>query len=507
MGGKAFGQKTCELFYASSPQLRTGRFTTTTMLCREKPCVDAMAAIADQLARELSALYAFVDAVSLSCTRPPNTVAFTEPSELFLGYIEKLAAQTKRYLATNPVRTDADDEDFLESRRELSTIRTAWRELHQFIRPAVDAHTLEQPTALVDGLVARLRRIQGFEHTDFTIFHTADFNYLQVKPSAIGRIAGPLATIVGAEAFPKDLGLIGIPYSHGSALFLNCLVAHEIGEYIFDLRNLSTALGPEVRVALEKQLHQEFTETDNRVQSQLIDTVSRWAKEIFCDLFAVGLIGPCYTFAYLELFDIVRFLGVDGKIRPEDFTLDLRFHHDHPCHMFRLMCQVRMLKALDWWPHFAPIDSRYIRLLEGLAAMEEDVFVGGNGGQGPLVAGLLAVLPEVRTRLGTFLNGLDPGVHEYSILCEPVCTYLENGVVPSSINMYTHTDGNNAVNPSAVTLLNAAFRFYLDRIERLMARLKDEDVSLLDRRVWWINRVQSWTMKALEDVRLLNQGG
>jgi hypothetical protein len=89
-----------------------------------------MVSLADQLARERSALFGFVESISASCTQPPNTVAFTDPSERFFRYINQLATQTKLYLTVHPVATDSTDEDFQDSRQELSTIQSVWRELH-----------------------------------------------------------------------------------------------------------------------------------------------------------------------------------------------------------------------------------------------------------------------------------------------------------------------------------------------------------------------------------------
>jgi hypothetical protein len=354
-------------------------------------------------------------------------------------------------------------------------------------------------------MVERLRQMPGFEGTNFTIFHTAEFNYLQVSPSWIRGTVDRLAGIVGADSFPEELGLIGIPYSQGSALFLNCLLAHEIGEYVFDLRKLYAVLRPEIEIALEHQLGEEFAKKESPERSLLVGVVAKWAKELFCDLLAVRLIGPCYTLAYVELFDVVRLLDKGGTLPPSKLSGHLPFYRDHPSHTFRLKHQAALLKALDWWNAIVTIDSRYLILLQNLLALSENdtEFVEASGEQGPYVRALLEILPELRTHLGAVTGNLESGVHEFSLLCEPVCNYLENGIVPSTMNVDPGTGTLEPVHPSVVTLLNAAFRFYLERIEQLMARLKDQDPNSLERRVWWINRVQAWTAKALEDVRLL----
>src|SRR4029077_10692916 len=158
--------------------------------------------------REASALYGFVDSVSALCSRVPQSVAFTESSALFFRHIDQLAAATKRHLDAFPsedVET-ATDEEFHQTRDELRTIRGVWKELHQFIKPATDADTLNQPSALISAILRRPRNLPELQDADFAIFHTNSFDYLQVNPTSIRRAARGLAFIVGAEEFPRSLG-------------------------------------------------------------------------------------------------------------------------------------------------------------------------------------------------------------------------------------------------------------------------------------------------------------
>lgn len=220
-----------------------------------------MRLLRDQLQREVASLYAFVETVSSACTSPSQAVSYSESSSKFFDYIGHLAARTKAHIADFDRHAEDNTEEFVEARTELWTLRAAWRELHQFIKPSADADTLNQPTAMVAALVNRLHELKGFESTDFTIFHTDSFDYAQVNPSATEAVA-ILARIVDAHQFPADLGLIGIPNSQGSALFLNCLLAHEIGEYAYAKRGIESRLAVDAAAALVEGLMSRIKDQD-----------------------------------------------------------------------------------------------------------------------------------------------------------------------------------------------------------------------------------------------------
>ena len=167
-----------------------------------------MLPLRNQLVREVSALYGFVDSVTASCTRIPQSVAYTESSARFFQYIEQLTAATKRHLDGFPLEkmeTAAEDE-FHEIRDELFTIRRVWKRLHQFIKPATDSDTLNQPTALISAMLERTRKLPELQDADFAIFLTDTFDYLQVNPTWIRGAARDLAFIVTAKEFPSGLG-------------------------------------------------------------------------------------------------------------------------------------------------------------------------------------------------------------------------------------------------------------------------------------------------------------
>ncbi len=467
-----------------------------------------MVSLRNQLVREASALYGFVDSVSAHCSQVPQSLAFTESSTRFFDQIDQLATATKKHLAsfpTNDVDTATEDE-FHQTRDELRTIRRAWQALHQFIKPAVDADTLNQPSALVSAMLNRAKNIPGLQNADFAIFHTDSFDYLQVNPTSIRAAVRELAFIVGAKEFTQGLGLIGIPSTQGSSLFLNCLVAHEIGEYVYAEKSLNDHLQPEAEVALQEALGEEYQKKNKTEKSSFIDTVLGWSKELFCDLFAVYLVGPCYTFAYVELFDLPNLLDRGGTVATTKARPPISFYAFHPSHPFRVKYQADLLKRLDWWPLIRDIDSRYVRVLDSLMALDDSDFAGADeAGRLPLVQAFLKIIPEISTHLGKIVGSLDTGVHEFAQLRKHVNRYLQEGIVPSTITIKAGKQRYQQVFPSSIVLLNCFACFYLEHIEKLMSRIEAQDPNSTEQRMRWTRKLESWTSKALEDIALLSE--
>jgi hypothetical protein len=308
------------------------------------------------------------------------------------------------------------------------------------------------------------------------------------------------------------LGLIGIPNSQGNALFLNCLLAHEIGEYAYAKRGIEPSLAASAAAALEKHVGQEFAAQSLTVQSRMTKTVLQWAKEIFCDLFAVRLIGPCYSFAYVELFDMPNLLNKDGTLIVGDTAKpQIQSYRAYPSHPYRVKAQSELLREEGWWDLIKDLDSRHFTVLRALLELNPDTFIEAEeaavGGTAPFVKALADVMPQAKKQVGIVTNGIDPRLHEYSMLCKPIAEYLSNGIVPSTLNVLVSTGRLQEVHPTPITLLNASYRFYLEGVEELMSRIKSQNLSSPQDRTAWMKRIENWTTKALEDVALLRSSG
>jgi len=290
------------------------------------------------------------------------------------------------------------------------------------------------------------------------------------------------------------------------------LLAHEIGEYVYAKRDIEAILATNATAALERHIGEKFTGAPLILQSRMTNTVAQCAKEIFCDLFAVRLIGPCYSFAYIELFDLPNLLSKDGTlIVGENAKPPILMYRAYPSHPFRVKAQADLLKAEGWWDLIKDLDSRQCEVLRVMLELNTDAFIEAEnraGGEStPFVKALIDVLPEVKNQVGNVTNGIDPRLHEYSILWKPIAEYLSNGIVPSTLNV-AGTDGTlREVHATPITLLNASYRFYLEGVEKLMSRIKDQDLSSAQSRATWMRRIENWTAKALEDVTLLRSSG
>src|SRR5438045_7295277 len=107
-------------------------------------------------------------------------------------------------------------------------------------------------------------------------------------------------------------------------------------------------------------MREEFTGQSRQTQSRLIQVVLKWAKELFCDLFAIRLVGPCYSFAYIYLFDVTNLLNKGGTaiIDLNETQPQMRFYRGYPSHPFRVKEQVELLKKEGWWNVVKDLDSR-----------------------------------------------------------------------------------------------------------------------------------------------------
>jgi hypothetical protein len=161
---------------------------------------------------------------------------------------------------------------------------------------------------------------------------------------------------------------------------------------------------------------------------------------------------------------------------------------------------------LDWWPHLRDIDSRSVRVLDSLMALDDNDFVvADEPGRKLLVEAFFKIIPEISAHLGKIIGALDPGVHEFGQLRKHVADYLREEIVPSTITIEDKRAQSQLVVPGSVALLNCFTCFYLEHVENLMRRVEGQDPDSAEQRVYWIRKLESWTSKTLEDIALFNE--
>lgn len=460
---------------------------------------------AADITHDAASLFRFVESIQTFCELQRGFPSYLEGSKRFLALIEELSHATKKYATNFPAGIPDNADDYRVYRQELRTLRYGWFYIHGLVKPIADADTLRLPASLIDSMVRRLRSVASFRDTELAILHIRELNYLQVIASGVRDAISQISSFVGSSsAFPANIGLIGIPYSQARSVLLNSLIAHEMGHFVFENRQLKDVLAPKIQAILTAV----FTPVKDLVQkvpdSRRIPTVlADWAEELFCDLFAVRFVGPCYSYAFIEIFDLTNYLGGDGSLDKIAAAPALKFSYSYPAYLYRIQKQAELLKTIGWWPHIHESKSTCQKLLESVQKMDSSSFVFPFGVdlQAQFVDCLNRLIAEIYTVIEGSLKGLDPGVAEYSRLNTTVKDYLLEGVVPSTI--LEPGSGKRSV-PDTVTVLNSAYQLYLDNLPELIERIEGQDPASVEHRARWTKNLENWTLKTLDDLGLIS---
>lgn len=462
-----------------------------------------MADLKATLRQDAASLQQFVNTIADHCERRNSAAAYLQSSERFFSYIVKLAASTRSFL-TQSLESRTDAKDLLDLRSDISVLRAGWRFLHGFVKPVLDADTLRLPCSLVLGLTSRFREIPQFSDTEFVIYHTDEFNYFNVKLSVLKPGADRIAGLVSGPSFPDKLGLIGIPYSQASSMFMNCLIPHEMGHHVFG----QLALSLKFKAQLEQELIARFgVSLSAEARLQIVERLAFWTEEIFCDLFAVRLVGFCFSLAFVELFDVSTVLEENSVYSPARATGKTEFLQ-YPPDLFRLRQQVAVLQQDKWWLNLQKIDSHYIRTFEAATALRDQDFgflelrnYFTNIDPAVVLSAFYGVIPTIFSELDKITSGLRLGTDGWESTDKGIALYLRNGIVPSSIRL--EASGANTIHPEPVSLLNASYKFYLEGLDDLIANIEGAEVINVGDRTKWAKKVELWTAKAIEDVMLM----
>lgn len=453
---------------------------------------------------DAASLYRFVDSVCSSCQRRGGYPAYLESNRSFLEYVSGLGHATKRYLLYFPEKlAKTQARDYNITRQELWNLRSSWFELHRRLKPASEADTLHLPYPLIRALVWRLREVKEYGTTRFIVIHTEKLNYLQVTAASVETAANNIAGVVGYTKFHSDLGMIGIPYSQSGGLFLNCVLAHEIGHYVFGKKQIATKLAPHLSSALNSAF--PSATPVGFFGPWITNILADWAQEMFCDLFAIRLVGPCFSYAFIEIFDVVNNLDASGGLFPSAAAENAKFSESHPADLFRLKQHVAWLEKLGWWAEIGASANAYIRLLSLAKAFPDSDFKVAVLGLQHLETNILnamrTLMNDVITAVEEATATLDDSVREYHDLGSELEEYFKRGIVPSSIPV----GGQGHKCPNPITILNVAYKFYLEKLDELINGIKDGNPASVKHRHEWTSKLEMWSMKAIDDYLLLNK--
>jgi hypothetical protein len=334
------------------------------------------------------------------------------------------------------------------------------------------------------------------EACDIVISHTWELNYFFRPRGDLRYFAQRYEAIVGGSPpFPKELALIGMPYSQATSLFLNLVICHELGHFAFEELDLEEQLSRDIDRVLEK--FPDYGSMSEPDLSWCRERLKYWSEEIYCDRFALGLIGPAYSFAYIELFDMTGTSDTGDVVE---------FYDTHPADACRFKEHADQLSDGDWWSLLNEnTRTSYVEIIKRLAAIPATSYTYESENKPALAPHVLKAFLELKPNITALVvRTLGDQARRFRGTVDTkeinlVKTYLGYGVVPSTL---VQTRKERSPNP--IVLINAAYVFYLESLSELMQKIANQDKNRLAHRSKWAERVEMWTLKALEDLSLLS---
>jgi hypothetical protein len=446
--------------------------------------------------QESAALFRFVDSIVRRCAEIHEYPVYAETSKTFLNYIKVLGTETKQFLEAFPESAEKDKRTANSKRRKLHSLRIGWEALHEYLKPALDADTLHIPTSLILALQDEINRLEELKGLKFTVFHSDRVNYLQLPPGTIKETADLIADLINGTPFPLSLGLVGMPYSQSNGFFLNCLLVHEMAHVVYqDVYSVDVSTQKDkVLEALEK----EIGILEERDATIARDTLERWIEELFCDLFSICLIGPAYSFALIEL------TGATLLVDSPATTLEPfhSFMEYHPAEVARFHAHLMLLRKIGWWKEMEGMSNCYVKVLTISEAKSANLRIETEIPQAVGDGRFIKCFWELCSWLIDFVMKETPVstkvIDGYRRQSRVISEYLREAIVPSTIVI----EGKRE-HPSPVVLINAAFRFYLESIPDLIKNVEKENATSVEARSRFAERLELWSLKAIEDCRLL----
>jgi hypothetical protein len=116
------------------------------------------------------------------------------------------------------------------------------------------------------------------------------------------------------------------------------------------------------------------------------------------------------------------------------------------------------------------------------------------------LAGFLSLCSHIHTVLTSTLSGFASGLQSFEEHEKDIRAYLSRAVVPSSIVR----DGVMYY-PDPVAIINASYGLHLESLNDLIDNIEDQEPKSVRTRGQWIDRLELWTAKAIEDNGLLTR--
>ncbi len=451
-----------------------------------------------------SLLQSFADHLSIYCRRCKSDNHFLGGTPDLFEYVIRLGEGTSLYLdrtltenqgqhkATTRIRGSRKAERVL---RRVSTVNRYWSLLHSQLKRAADAHTLAVPVPLVNMASDYLSRIHGLEKVKLVILQTPHFMYYQQPQADIREAATELATIIPQAKFDILFGLIELPYSQAPSLFTNTVLFHELGHVVFDIVCKQSVPGSLVSTLKGRLSTLIPVSTDTLTQSYAHKALLTWAEEMFSDLFALHLIGPAFSFGLLDLYALLGYA--------HDSPAMTEFVPSHPAPAYRFKTHFDTLKRLGW-----PLDSQALanshsRFMKELAGIKNSEYKYRQDNTVYRLAPFdrfFDLVPVIQAEVEKITEKVTSRGDRFTSDYKDIALALENGIVPS-----VTWRSRKPELMDRVIVINAAYHFLLTGLNQLVetVRSKPELDTRPKRLSFWRTRLESWTLKALDDYSLL----
>ncbi|MGD1041504.1 MAG: hypothetical protein ABR913_00405 [Sedimentisphaerales bacterium] len=442
-------------------------------------------ALNDAISHKCATAYKLISSLRdiVSSSRAGNS--YPQWSDYFLSFCERTADESLKYIENRlEISKSGDEIECKIVNEQLSSLIQSWEMLHAFINPVIAADTLKVPHPLISFISEHIGSLNVVKDAKIVIELTPEMNYHQHPLTKLRKVLTnpPLNKYYKKE--PR-LGFLGLPCSQSKSLFMNCQLYHEVGHFIAEETGVFST---EWLDSIDSQLKGDISNS-----GWAANTVQTWMGELFADIIAVRLIGPAYTFAYIEQPKLLENL-------PEKQILT--FGIDHPADSLRLREQLDILKE-DEWDKSQISSLKQWEELNRIAAIKQSDYLPPIDYQDD------AVMKPVWEKMMSFLCQKDKlkEIHNlakkktedrirptdlFNAYGESISEYLSHGVVPSACR-------KNGEMPHPIAIINSAVYFLLSGMKGLFDIVQVTEKDKISSLVWLEHRVEMWCMKAIED--------
>jgi hypothetical protein len=445
------------------------------------------------LLHDAAVLHTFADFIEQYCSEQERSQRYIDASGEFFRYAKNLASGIKTKVGADVRRAARFPNRAVNFRRDIFTFKGYLRILHTLIKPAADAHTLSIPAPLINLACEHLQGIEGMDGSQVVVLLTPELMYFQRPHTEVKLEAARVQRRIGEAAFPKKLGFIELPYSQGPNFFPNLAIYHEIGHFVYEEMS-TTQSSPVAEFSLLEDatdnLLKKFAKhpKEHRLAEQILGS---WTQEIFCDLLALRLVGPAFSFALVEILAMLNLLSQEQT---------RRFTQLHPAPACRLSEHLRFLRVESkWWTSISRVTSAQKTLLEDLAKIPRaEYLVYPDDAPKRLISPFLdSVVPAIRKLVARLVPQVESAVQRFED---------ERGLIEECLSVGVVPHGNSSTALTPVSIMNSAFCFYLTELPNIIqnfeGREKEHDVEIRSK---WARKLEAWTLKAIEDSQIRAQ--